>query len=132
MAPLVYVVSTLINLTNRFSNAVPERDMFVRLPEACNFQLEADNAEAVLEKAFELGNRQSVDHHGKSWPSNVRSLSTGDIVRVHGNGPARLFAVERTGWREVTDLLGEIHVVEDLKATRLLADQFHAASAPRA
>ncbi|MFE5407181.1 hypothetical protein ACFQ9Z_39145 [Streptomyces sp. NPDC056580] len=38
--------------------------------------------EAAADAAYCVGNRQGVDDHGQSWPDDVRSVSTGDVVKV--------------------------------------------------
>lgn len=59
-------------------------------------------AEAV-EKMFTVGNRMAPDAAGREWPSDVRSLSVGDVVTLIPRGPGlHTFACERMGWRELT------------------------------
>ncbi|WP_435279666.1 hypothetical protein [Streptomyces sp. 1222.5] len=38
----------------------------------------------ITDAAYCVGNRQGVDDHGQSWPADVRSVSTGDVVKVTG------------------------------------------------
>ncbi|MEU1710308.1 hypothetical protein ABZ478_33975 [Streptomyces sp. NPDC005706] len=40
--------------------------------------------EAAADAANCVGNREGVDDHGQSWPTDVRSESTGDVVKVIG------------------------------------------------
>ncbi|MFF8401724.1 hypothetical protein ACF06P_08835 [Streptomyces sp. NPDC015684] len=40
--------------------------------------------EAAADAAYCVGNRRGVDDHGQSWPTDVRSVSTGDVVKVTG------------------------------------------------
>lgn len=55
----------------------------------------ADTIEAMLENVAEIANRMAPDNDGNEWPSNVRSLSVGDVVIVGGYGA---FVVDPFGW----------------------------------
>lgn len=41
---------------------------------------------AIAEKAWYVGNRMGRDAEGFAWPSNVRSMSIGDVVHIRDNG----------------------------------------------
>jgi hypothetical protein len=66
------------------------------------FAISADNTQAVLEDMWVLGNRGRDDAQGRCWPTDVRSLSTGDTLVVYPPGypqvpePANVFAVAST------------------------------------
>ncbi|MFF7953651.1 hypothetical protein [Streptomyces griseorubiginosus] len=38
--------------------------------------------EAVADAAFTVGNHQGPDANGQSWPTDVRSVSVGDVIKV--------------------------------------------------
>ncbi|MEU6547892.1 hypothetical protein [Streptomyces sp. NPDC046859] len=40
--------------------------------------------EDAADAAFEVGNRQGADDHGRTWPARIRSVSVGDVVEVTG------------------------------------------------
>ncbi|WP_330342637.1 hypothetical protein [Streptomyces sp. NBC_00557] len=40
--------------------------------------------EDAADAAFIVGNRQGSDDHGQEWPSTVRSVSVGDVIKVTG------------------------------------------------
>ncbi len=41
---------------------------------------------SAAERAYSIGNRAEPDTNGRSWPSDVRSVSVGDVVRVVADG----------------------------------------------
>ena len=43
------------------------------------FAIDAESTATVLEEMWVLGNRVRDDRQGRCWPSDVRSLSTGDV-----------------------------------------------------
>ncbi|MEU1466356.1 hypothetical protein ABZ467_38325 [Streptomyces sp. NPDC005727] len=38
----------------------------------------------AAEAAFAVGNHQGPDHHGQTWPADLRSVSVGDVIKVTG------------------------------------------------
>ncbi|WP_189232813.1 hypothetical protein [Streptomyces flaveolus] len=40
--------------------------------------------EVAADAAFTVGNHQGPDHTGQRWPSDIRSVSVGDVVKVTG------------------------------------------------
>ncbi|MER6433753.1 hypothetical protein ABT272_39500 [Streptomyces sp900105245] len=40
--------------------------------------------EATADAAYCVGNRQGADDRDQTWPTDVRSVSTGDVVKVTG------------------------------------------------
>src|SRR5664279_1432002 len=50
------------------------------------FAIDADDAAAALEAMWVIGNRVTDDRGGRCWPSDVRSLSTGDVLAVFAPG----------------------------------------------
>lgn len=59
---------------------------------------------------FTVGNRTGCDIHGQEWPSDVRSLSVGDLLKVetpvcndHPRGAVTFLAVAAVGWTELPE-----------------------------
>lgn len=50
------------------------------------------------EEAFVVGNRMGADLNGKTWPSDVRSVSVGDVIHIH---PDSYVSIERFGFKEI-------------------------------
>lgn len=57
-----------------------------------------------------IGNRMACDLGGKEWPSDVRSLSVGDVAKVytppcheHPKGKVAWHATASVGWTEITE-----------------------------
>lgn len=71
------------------------------------FAINADNTQAVLDEMWVLGNRVRDDVQGRCWPTDVRSLSTGDVLVVYppgypqAGGPAQVFAVAPVGFAAI-------------------------------
>jgi hypothetical protein len=65
---------------------------------------------------FVIGNRQGLDLHGKRYPSDVRSLSVGDMVSVRDavTGTQSSFSVDRFGF---TRLIEPINPIVDIGGT---------------
>lgn len=66
----------------------------------------ATSPERAAERFFAVGNRMEQDAGDRDWPSDVRSLSVGDVLAVKAAAkglPKALtfYAVERFGWREL-------------------------------
>ncbi|KNE81400.1 hypothetical protein AB0B04_18785 [Streptomyces xinghaiensis] len=40
--------------------------------------------EDAADTAYTVGNRQRADDHGQTWPTDVRTVSVGDIIKVTG------------------------------------------------
>jgi hypothetical protein len=66
-------------------------------------EVEAQTWEEALEKVWEVGNRMGSDHPGRTWSSDVRSVSIGDVVVLvlPETSEFRAFAVRSLGWEEV-------------------------------
>lgn len=116
-----FSISVGLNLTCHFMEAMPLRDAFVVLPETRNFFVHAKDSEAAAEAMFAVGNRQVPDVRGTIWPSNVRSVSTGDLVVVQTMGDRRLFVVQGMGWKDVTDVRAQMFIIEEPELARTLA-----------
>src|SRR5262245_23552074 len=60
------------------------------------WDIEADSAVGAAEQLFAIGNRQldgSLDGEPKSWPSDVRSLSVGDVLYLADGDQHTTYAV---------------------------------------
>jgi hypothetical protein len=72
------------------------------LAEVGDFVVETDTSlgpEAVAEMMWEVGNKRAADANGKRWPSDVRSLSKGDVlVFMAPFGVMNRLAVTGVGW----------------------------------
>lgn len=42
------------------------------------------NHQDAASAAFDVGNHQSADHNGQTWPGDIRSVSVGDVIKVTG------------------------------------------------
>lgn len=60
-------------------------------------EIAATDAADVLDATYVVGNRMGADAHGRSWPSQVRSLSVGDVLVVEGSA----FVVAPIGFEPV-------------------------------
>lgn len=67
------------------------------------YDVEADGFTAAAEAMFAIGNRMAADTEGRTWPSDVRSLSVGDVLYVARNDDSavQILACARAGWTEV-------------------------------
>lgn len=67
-----------------------------------DFAVEATSFEAAAEAMFEVGNRYALDADGKAWPSDVNSLSRGDMLTVCDPAARdwKFLAVDGSGWTE--------------------------------
>ncbi|MFD8900542.1 hypothetical protein [Streptomyces ardesiacus] len=71
--------------------------------------------EAAADAAYEVGNRQSADDNGQTWPADIRSVSVGDVIRVIGPDHWIVhLSVDRTGFSAVP----EPSILTDLGGSR--------------
>lgn len=87
---------TMMNETARLSRAFEPGDALVVAP-TINVR-DNDDAIAMLEDVWMIGNRMATDEHGQAWPSNVRSMSVGDVVVLEDG---RAFTVDMIGWNQI-------------------------------
>lgn len=68
--------------------------------------LDGETGAHAAEHAFSIGNRVGSDVHGRSWPSDVTSVSVGDVmvVRPHDGAYEVIYAVERIGFHPLAEL----------------------------
>jgi voltage-gated potassium channel Kch len=67
------------------------------------YDVEAADWTLAAEAAYAIGNRMGADTEGQEWPSDVRSLSVGDVLYVSRNSDSayKILAVARAGWTEI-------------------------------
>lgn len=93
--------------------------------EVCTFRIKATSTLHALDGAYgglwAIGNRMACDLGGTEWPSDVRSLSMGDVAKVVTlggitQGLVTWHAAAGVGWVEITE---PTHIVpiEGTKAT---------------
>ena len=59
---------------------------------------EAEDIDVMwLEHVWAIGNRVARDHEGITWPSNVRSLSMGDVAVIG----ERAYSIASVGWEPI-------------------------------
>jgi hypothetical protein len=69
------------------------------------FAIDAESTAMVLDEMWTLGNRARDDRQGRCWPTDVRSLSTGDVLIVyppdHPRVAPQAFAVAPVGFARI-------------------------------
>lgn len=76
-----------------------------------------------LEHVWAIGNRMGRDHEGAQWPSDVRSLSTGDVAVIGETA----YTVAMVGWDPIStddlrrsldpaEAIPNPHIVEEYRA----------------
>lgn len=60
-------------------------------------------ADVAANDVWQIGNRMGQDAHGRSWPSDVPSLSVGDVISIEREHSAwrRVVAVARLGFEPI-------------------------------
>lgn len=67
------------------------------------YTVEATGPDRAAEALFVIGNRQGTDVEGCGWPSDVRSVSVGDMVRVREGRSTWFYACASFGWVELPE-----------------------------
>ncbi|MFF8478691.1 hypothetical protein [Streptomyces sp. NPDC015414] len=91
-APAAYTVTVYVNTARHNFNGYRHRHPLAEVtnPDGSPLQLvfhanaRIKDHETAADAAYCIGNRQGIDDHGQSWPADVRSVSTGDVVKVTG------------------------------------------------
>ena len=66
------------------------------------YDVEAEDFAGAANAMFHIGNRMGADTEGRTWPSDGRSLSVGDVLYVADPDSAvQILAVARFGWTEI-------------------------------
>lgn len=82
----------------------------------------------VAENMWAIGNRIGCDSTGATWPSDVRSMSVGDVLAIRdpettrtsveiGEDYAHWFVCESAGWKKIAFRPGNVVPIEGTKAT---------------
>lgn len=90
---------------------------------AATYVVDAASALDAAEAGFTIGNRMAADADGQRHPSDVRSVSVGDLlgVREMSSGKVTYLAVARFGWDEIAEPANRIVPIEGTTATSRLA-----------
>lgn len=65
----------------------------------------------AADAAFIVGNRHLSDEHGQSWPTDIRSLSVGDVLRITApDGATHHLAITSWGFSTVVPPTEHIHL----------------------
>ena len=102
-------------------------DPLVTAKDLAGFRVTASDEFEAAEKMFAVGNRVESDAYGEQWPTYVRSVSVGDVVRLtyseNGERVTKDLAVGRIGFFEVTGAPSVVIVKSVLdQGTRRLLD----------
>lgn len=81
------------------------------------FQVEAADVHQAAEAMFTIGNRMDVDQDSRKWPSDVRSLSVGDLVEVRIERSSTFLACESVGWTDIYEPTNPVVPIEGTRAT---------------
>lgn len=86
------------------------------------FVIKASTPSQVREEMFSIGNRMGCDIHGKTWPSDVRSLSVGDLIEVRspqGRTPSTVeyLSCDSVGWTDIPEPTNPIVALAGTAAT---------------
>jgi len=96
------------------------------LTEGPVLEIEAPSERMAVSAAWIIGNRMDVDSTGEGWPSDVRSLSVGDVVQVGEEAWAfigigeRLLKAEEFARATCTGILPKDRTLEELDDLRRL------------
>lgn len=100
----VYTVTVFLNVSDgNFFGYKPEHTL---ADAGVELEVAGSTPEAAAGVAFEIGNRVGSDLNLTTWPSDIRSVSVGDLVRVKetfGAGRLTFFSVDSFGWTEVPE-----------------------------
>lgn len=78
-ASATFLVEAYVNVDEDcFWGLTPEHEIAL----VDTFEIKASGDREAANFMFSVGNRMSCDIHGKKWPTDVRSLSKGDVLRV--------------------------------------------------
>jgi hypothetical protein len=78
----------------------------------------AAHPDAAAELAYAIGNRIDTDDNGHRWPTDVRTVSVGDLIQITGpSSPAVFRAVAAIGVHPVVLLANPIVPLAGTRAT---------------
>jgi hypothetical protein len=94
------------------------------IAEVGSFAVKAIDPMHAAEGMFVIGNRMGCDLRGETWPSDVRSVSVGDLLKVvtptcfeHPRGKITFYTCASVGWQEIPEPTNPIVPLAGTKAT---------------
>lgn len=88
------------------------------------FTVKADDTLGAAREMWVIGNRMGCDLSGNTWPTDVRSMSVGDFIKVitppcndHPSGAVNFYACASIGWDELLEPTNPIVSIEGTRAT---------------
>ena len=97
-----YLVTANVNVAPRMAGMVDGYQPRHPVATVGWYDVWATSFDAAANAMWAIGNRERADLDGQTWPSDVRSLSVGDVLYIADPVSAvRILAVARLGWREV-------------------------------
>lgn len=78
------------------------------------FEVKGWDAIKAAKELWTVGNRMGCDIHGKEWPSDVRSLSVGDMLKIRPSDTGvegysvRIYAIAKFGFDEIAKPINPI------------------------
>lgn len=108
-ASATFHVEAYVNVDREcFFGLRPEHDIAL----VDTFEIKASGDQEAAGFMWTIGNKMSCDIHGKEWPSDVRSLSVGDVLRVklgpchqYPEGHISVLGCASFGWDDLGDRL---------------------------
>jgi hypothetical protein len=64
-------------------------------------ELAASGPRSAADRAWDIGNRMGADDSQRSWPSDVRSLSVGDVLKVESGSVVDCLTVVGVDWHHL-------------------------------
>lgn len=117
-----YQVTAYVNVWERDRESL--RGRFERLAptdpiaEVGTYSIKGVSPLHAAEGMFTVGNRMGCDIHGAQWPSDVRSLSVGDLIRVvDADRAVTILACASMGWDEIPEPANPIVPLPGTNAT---------------
>lgn len=67
------------------------------------YNIQAGSPESAAERMFAVGNRVEADAEGAKWPSDIRSISVGDVLAIREADSKQyvFYAVDSIGWQAI-------------------------------
>lgn len=88
------------------------------IAEVATFAVKAETAEHAASEMFAIGNRMWCALDGQAWPSDVRSISVGDLLKVRAaDGTVAFLTCDRYGWTEVHEPINPVRPLAGTGAT---------------
>lgn len=103
-----YLITANVTVDRPHDRAFTEYQAGDKVATVGYYTVEADDPFAAAEMMFQIGNRygHGLELNGQEWPSDVRSLSVGDVLYVAGGTESEttsvhILAVASMGYTEV-------------------------------